>query len=354
MPFDGNIEGRDPELDVVELNLIEAGETIDRWESYSFASDYLTPADGFEFILGDELTPSDLEKLQPGAEVALKVNGLIQATGYIDGLDCSYDRRGSHWRVSGRDTLGYVVDAVVDPRFVVSPTATLEEFLLALFGTLGVVLLVPNNDSNRDQLTGVARRGAAGQRTTSKKGKPLKSVIGHQIKPYPQEGVFAFAARVCQRHGLWIQPSFDGSGVVVGRPDYLQAPLYALRHSLTHGENNNIIRGSVSRDAADQPSVILASGIGGGGEFAKASLRAAAINPMVNADLTAVRKAWGTRSTSRCSTRRRAASPMAPSSRPRSRRSALARSTSTTTRATTSRSSSTSFCARCRCACVVR
>lgn len=287
-----SVEARDPELDTVALVLLDTGQQIDRWESYSFDSNYLTPSDAWHFTIGGEVSDAELAPFTVGAEVALKINDGIQATGYLDSIDIQNDRRsGTKFHFTGRDTLGYIVDSCVDPRTVLKDSQTLEELLIKLFEPFGIIVLTPTNEDNRAALTGAAKGGQGVK--TSKKGKPLKSYVLHQTKPYPHEGVFQFAARVCQRHGLYIQPSFDGSGVVVGKPNFAQDAIYRLRRKRgADGTQNNIIAGGVTRDGTNQPSVILASGFGGGGEFAKATIRAAAVNPFVEADVSAVINAW--------------------------------------------------------------
>jgi prophage tail gpP-like protein len=284
-------EARDASLDVMTLELPESGTTITNWESYTFESNYLTPSDGFRFEIGDDITDEDLTALGIGAEVTLKVNGVQQASGYIDEVEIRNDRfGGTKVSVTGRDKLGYMVDSGVDPRMTFKEGQTLEDVVRALATPFGFTTFFVDGEAveQRD-----AKRGKRGTKTT-KKGKPLKSFVVHQLKPYPCEGAFQFMARILQRHGLWAHPDATSNLLFIGTPDFEQRAIYRLqRRRGAAGVENNVLAGSVHRSGQDQPSVVLASGHGGGGEFARASLRSAYLNPMVAPeDLTDIATAW--------------------------------------------------------------
>jgi prophage tail gpP-like protein len=282
---------RNPELDSVTLELPEAGIVITNWESYGFDSDFLTPSDGFHFQIGDDVTDQQLDALQSGAEVVLKINDAIQASGYIDDVDIWSDRSsGTRVAITGRDKLAYAVDSGVDPRLQINEGQTLEDLVADVLVPFGFRDYLVDNEANRDVLKG--KRGSK----TTKKGKPLKSFVLHQTKPYPNEGAFQFVARVAQRHGLWIWATADGTALVIGKPDFDQAPSYHLRRKRGDGERsqNNVLTGNVRRAGMDQPSVILASGFSGGGDFPHAGLRSAVVNPAVIADVASVINAWPT------------------------------------------------------------
>ncbi len=229
-----------PEGDNIVLQLRDSNGEItgelDTWESYSFNSHFLTPTDAFSFSVGDEVVrQSILTGLYVGQRVTLSINGFRQADGYIDNIKIHTGRDGTKLHIEGRDRLSPVVDA------------------------------------NAGGLQGIA---------TSKKGKPLKSAILHQLKPYPQEGVFAFLARITQRFGLWIWLTGDGEDIIVGRPDFTQDAGWPVKHKLNDTGSNNVITGEVSLSGSTQPSVIIATGFGGGGEYGQSALKVAMVNEL--------------------------------------------------------------------------
>lgn len=267
--------------DEVVLELPEAGLTLDTWTSYRFDSDFLEPSDGFDFQLAMDHVPSELQKaLQPGAVVTLKVNGDLQATGYVDEVTYSNARgAGTELHIAGRDALAPVVDSCLDPRLHFSESLSLGELLAKIFiETYGFYFIDPSNDENRDVLTGtgVLQNQTRGVRTSKKKGKVSLRTALHRCQPYPHEGAFAFAARVAQLHGIWLWPTADGHGVIAGQPDFSQAPSFHLTR--TEDGVNNILEGRVTRNGRDQPSIIVATGFGGGADFAHTTLKSKCIN----------------------------------------------------------------------------
>ena len=89
--------------------------------------------------------------------------------------------------------------------------------------------------------------------------------------------------------GSW--PAADGQTLVVSKPDFDQDPRYGLVHRTDAGGTgqNNVLDGDVVVSRRDQPTIIFASGNGGGGEFAKQTLKGGIINPLITngADLYA-------------------------------------------------------------------
>lgn len=271
-----------PENQTFTLSIVDTGRVIDIWQSYRFNSNFLTPTDAFSFTLGDESVSGDLLKeLVPGARVQLEIFSHIQASGYIDSISVETSRSGTSITVDGRDMLSYAVDAAMDPLMKFAPKQTLEQVIKQALAPYGFTALVDENEKNKNIITGQER----GVKTT-KKGKSLKSFVEHQLKPYPSEGVFAFVSRIAQRFGLWVWLSANGKDIVVGTPNFDQDPRYTLIRSigLTSGERNNVISGSIKRDNTDQPSCIIATGVGTGGENPRGKLIAIAINELTALD----------------------------------------------------------------------
>lgn len=267
-----------PEKEQIVLRLMDDDSlSLTNWTQYSFESHFLNPADGFRFTIGDgNLSARIRASLAVGASVRLTVNDATLADGFIDSIEIMADRaNGIVYEVCGRDRLGLVVDSIADPTKQFKEGMTLADAMKQLFTPFGWSTddqFVIDNDANRDLRTG-ASRGTK----TSKKGKPLKSVALHQLKPHNHEGVFSFASRICQRFGLWIWTYANGEKLVLGKPDFDQDPLFKLRRSATGG--TNILSGTAHFSMLDQPTVIIADGYSGQAEFGNTRLKSVCVNP---------------------------------------------------------------------------
>lgn len=248
--------------------------------SYEYREHYLTPCDSWSCSISvDALKQSDRDKIQVGARVDVSIDGQPQTTGYLDTIDVDVAAgNGTVMHLEGRSWIASIVDAHVDPQLRFTPSMTLQDVASQLLAPYGVTVLATSSLANRNAISG-AIHGIK----TSKKGKALKSFVLHQEKPYPQEGAWAFLVRICNRFGLWPRPAADGKTVILTSPDFDQDPIYQLHHKTDNTRSMNNVKASrVRRSREEQPSVIFASGVGGGGEFAKATLRGAILNPAVS------------------------------------------------------------------------
>lgn len=274
----------DPELEEVVLDLPDSGVTVSNFTEYEFNSNFLTPTDGFSFTIGtDRLTDKMRKAIAPGAAVSLSLAGWVQATGYIDSVEVSASREGgSVWRIEGRDRLGHVIDACADPTKPFKEGQTLHDALVSLFSPFGwskESQFVIDNDANRSLKAGGVRgeKKKSGAKGHSKRA--LKQYKLHQLRPYPREGVFEFASRIAQRQGLWIWASADGDKIIVDRPAFDEDPLYRLDR--TASGTTNVLDGSVRFDQSDQPTIIVADGYSGGGDFGRSKVKALMVNTAV-------------------------------------------------------------------------
>lgn len=299
----GEARDQNPELDEIVLET-DAGVKIERFTSYSFKNDFLTPADAFrfDFAPGDTRTETVrklIDDFAVGTEVRLSVNGRIQGVGHIDEIDLRGSKEsGLEVEVTGRSKIGYAVDSCIDPGTVFAKEASLEEFVLKVYEPFGFDKVTVDNDIGRERATGKikskapkARSSKHHRRKKPSAGNPLnKFTLDTQLKPYPGEGAHAFASRVCQRHGLWIWCDQQGS-LVVSRPDFEQAPIYQLVRK-DGDPATNIKHGGLRRSGKDQPSVIfVAAQAGTTPDFMRSQRKLAGLNVATTFDPDA----WGLR-----------------------------------------------------------
>lgn len=278
-----------PQDDVVELQLINAGTSIVAWKEYEVRSHYLTPFDSFHCrIAADHLTPLQKAGLQIGASFRLQVNGHQQMYGIIGELAYPASRdTGSELVISGRDKIGQVVDSCVDPSLNFKEGTKLEDFLVAVFAPFGYTAsdFLVSNEDNRGIISGNVR-GVKSSHNKRTFGQPLKSYTLHQTKPYQSESAWRFANRICQRLGLWLHSNADGSKIVASKPDYGQAPIYTIRRS--YDSHNTVLYGEPKFNLEEQPSIIVADGFSGQTNFGFGRLRSYVENPVLSVDNSAV------------------------------------------------------------------
>lgn len=284
--------------DVVAVRILDTGEEVPVWTTYTIDSEFLTPSDGCTLTCGDEDAVYDLApKLLPGTVLQFEVNDAVVATMIVDGQNIAHGPSvGTVLTVDCRDPMGRLVDASVDPLFVFSAGMTLADLFAKLAAPLGYTTF-SNSDAFRKAIvaktappsgsTSPATPAPGAPASTllvaaSSAAPPLTSYGMQQAKPHEGEGVFAFLARHCKRFGLWLWSDSLGETIIVGSPDYSQAPLYSITNRIGDGGFYDSIR--VERTTKDQPSLIIATGHGTGGDFDHAALKAAAVNELVALD----------------------------------------------------------------------
>lgn len=280
----------------IQISLPFVGAVFAKFLAYELNEHYLLPTTAFWFDLDeDELSSGEKSVLVPGMGVAVSINGQLQTVGYIDTVHVQCSRHGGTiWHIECRDWISCVVDSHVDPKTQFSTTETLFQLItqaIATFtsfpganvnstpeqgGAAAPITLIADSAANNNVITG-STRGTK----TNKNGTILKSVLSHQVKPYQHEGVWAFCSRLSQRFGLWMRPTSDGTSIIVSTPDFTQDPSYTIQRTLANTSNNNVLDGGIKQSRLNQPSMILASGFGGGGVFANSQLRAAIVNPVM-------------------------------------------------------------------------
>jgi prophage tail gpP-like protein len=250
---------------------------ITRFTEYAFNSNFLTPTDGWSFtVAADDVKGLYEDALVPGAAVKLKINDIVQSSGFIDSVEKSASRSGgTEWRIEGRDRLGQPIDACADPTVSLKESMTLLEAFKALFSPFGWTRddqFIESNELEVALKTGEARRSK--RNVSAAKGfgkKRINQYKLHQYRPYLQESVMDFALRVSQRFGLWIWSSADGERLIISEPNFEQEPIYQIRRG---PQGTNVLDGSVKFSLAEQPSHIVVDSYSRGGEFGRGRAKA--------------------------------------------------------------------------------
>ena len=305
------------EIDTVVLRLPDAGKEIRNWSTYQLNQRFLTPTAGWSFTISDEDTTLTNDLLVPGARVELSINDRLQCCGTIDKKTVTSDTGGgTKVTVQGRDILGRVVSATCDPAFKFASGMSAKDALVAVLGPFGIDTIYNDNLANLSVITGypkgkavttgggqtgtklVARNvtGAGGAVTTvydkvpdfsapaSNVRRDLKTLQLTQAKPHIGEGVYAYLERLLRRLGLTMWAAADGSGVIVGAPDFTTPARHQLIRRRSDPSRNNITRGQATTDLSTQPSAIMAFGFGGGVDVQKSALKVMMVNELVGLD----------------------------------------------------------------------
>ena len=298
------------------------GMQILNWEEYSYQSEFLVPCDAFTMRVGDKsVTPQMRQMLQGGQEVqlfmqVLDVNGNVLYTnpiftGFVDQISIENSRDGTFFNLRGRNFLGPLCDSGIDPwsstyKFV--DGQTLADVMGTVFSTFGITTFYLTDAQNRQITTGVNKAYAHLSSSTYKVTTPANILSANpttttttttitqwvdptntydlqeksikKLQPKHDETFMQFVEFNLARFGLTCWTMSDGSGVVIGAPDYLQDSTFNITNRLD-GQGNNIISGRLEIDPFNMPSAIIAKGYQGGGSFQTTRIRTCKVNEFI-------------------------------------------------------------------------
>jgi prophage tail gpP-like protein len=276
-------------MNEISVDLLDAGINVDNFTSYTFTHDFLSPCATFDLEIADARADALAPQFQCGARVALRINNTIQASGYIDRVFPEISRSGTVLHIQGRDALSRACGSSLDPKIHFTQRDTLSSIMRRIFERHGFTSFEIDDAANRNIITGQNRAPKA---KPSRRGKALRNFINHQLKPYPGEGEYEFASRVAKRFGLHLWASADGRTLYVSEPTFDSPALYNLVYSRNpvpstigqgvSSKSNNVLSASGGFDWTNQPSVIIAEGVGGGGEFRKQTNKVVMVNEILS------------------------------------------------------------------------
>lgn len=312
--------------DTVSIRLPDIGKEITNVDSYTLSTDFLTPSDKFVFkvsVKDDVILANEL--LIPGTKIQVIINEKIQMTAFIDKCRTSSSRSGGTVvNIDCRDILGRVVSSTTDFEDDYTTKTTVLDILNKNLPIYGIDKIYNDDLANVNAITGF-EPGKAKYISDVKKEKPvigyeknkdgsfkldsknqkikvygpektivtqksinkpgLKDLTLDHLKAKPGEGEYGFIDRILKRHGLIMRAAADGSGVVVDKPNFEGPSIFSIiRKQGDLDSLNNVESMNIDVDFAQQPSLIIGIGFGGGKKARKSQFKAIMVNELVGCD----------------------------------------------------------------------
>lgn len=206
---------------VVEID----GQQHKNWQSYEIDSDFLIPADSFNFALGKSSEMTVLPNFA-GKTALVKINGETVLTGIVDSTQHNISKKGRSYTINGRDRASLLLDCSA-PQINVKGLRVLEAVkkIVVPLGIKEVVLKAEHN--------------------------PTLDKVDIDVGESAWEAIM----RCANSAGLhcW----FDPAGVlVVGGADYSTPPVATLCVQVGESDKNNISDASLSFDVSQSYSEV--------------------------------------------------------------------------------------------------
>lgn len=224
--------------------LLVNGKKIDRFTSYQIDADLYAAADAFTLDLARPET-----RISAGMECQLWVNDKLELMGIIDKTQAKYDKNGRSLTVTGRDLMGWLVDASAE-EFI-----TLQNYKIKALAER----LLKKAPKEFFKLATVAYEENVVGRLKSKSAKvgifdtttPLSQIE-------PGMSVFDVLHEYGKSKGMLFYSLPDGT-FVFGKPKETGAPAFTLTHRLD-GSGNNVLDGNKGDDISKRYSKVTVVG----------------------------------------------------------------------------------------------
>ena len=224
--------------------LLVDGKRIERFISYEIDADLYEAADVFTL----ELARPEIQ-ITTGMDCQLYVNDQLELTGIIDKLVPSYDKSGRKLTVTGRDLMGWLVDAHCE-EFI-----TLQNYK---FIALAQRLLQHAPDKFFELTTIKYTEDVLGRLKSKGSKVGLFDTVTPLSQIEPGMSVFEVLSNYAKSKGLLFYAMPDGT-LVIGRPKDSGAAAFALTHRLD-GRGNNILAGEMIDDISKRYSQVTVVG----------------------------------------------------------------------------------------------
>jgi prophage tail gpP-like protein len=235
------------------VSLVVDGVEITGWSAYDITTSMLEPVHTFSLEL--PFSRQAWDRCKPDHKVKVQLDGVTILTGFIDEREVTDSD--DELKVSGRNRAGRMVQES-------APGVDFRGMdLVQLVGILAhpwYTYVSLTNTRNRRVLRGKGKKARAGREpvfvTTSK---------GYRIEPGQTR--MQVIEGLCQQAEIMCWPSGDGYELIIGKPNYEQAPQF---HFFMPAENSarasqsNVLGMGYRESVGDRYSAIIVVGSGGG------------------------------------------------------------------------------------------
>lgn len=226
------------------------GQQIGDWTSYELSSSVIEPCDHFSMIR--PVDPLAYELCATDRQVTIAIDGITQLVGRIDRRE--YDAKAGTLSISGRDLVGRLVQESI-PAGVAYDGLALVEIVKKLAAPWFRDVVLSNADNR------AVRRGRGAKARAGKEPLifPGRGKIG---RIDPGEMRWQVIEKLCQQAGIMAWSSANGRTLILGKPNYTQAPQWLFRHSYTRTSNVRDLK--LINDVTDAYALVEIFGAGAG------------------------------------------------------------------------------------------
>lgn len=237
------------------VSIVVNGRQIDGWEDYDITSSMIQPSDSFS--MRRPFDPEAWNELRVDSKVRIQIDGVSVLDGFVDRRK---KRSKDHSiEIGGRDRAGRLVQESA-PAVNYQGLEISEAIRRLASPWFGVVTL--SDARNRKLRTGKGRKVPTGN-------EPIvvrrRSPNGGKVQP--GQSRWSVIEEIVSQAGLIAWSSADGKEIVVGRPNYSQAPQFVVRVARPgSGAQTTCKELDYEEDCGDRYSMIAVVGSGGGTE----------------------------------------------------------------------------------------
>ena len=234
------------------ISIVVQGVEIDGWEDYEIQSSMIQPADAF--TMRRRFEPAAWKALPRDSQVEVRIDGVTVLNGFIDKK--KKRSKDNTIEVGGRDRSGRLVQESAPTVSVdgLEMTDAIKRLADPWFKTVTL-----SDARNRRLRLGKGRKVPTGtepiviRRTTRRAGKV-----------HPGTARWSAIEEIVSQAGLICWSSADGRELVVGQPNYKQAPQFELRLAKPSSGNTTTVKElDWEEDDGDRYSIIAVVGTGG-------------------------------------------------------------------------------------------
>lgn len=236
-----------------KTTVVVEGKQVDGWLSYEIASSMIEPAD--TFTMTRPWNAQAWEALRRDARVQVLIDNVTILDGFID--DRRKQTKAGTFVITGRDRAGRLVQESA-PSYAyggIDMVDAVKRLASPWFTSVSL-----SDARNRSLRRGKGRRVPSG-----KEPLVLKVKTPGRGKVQPGQTRWAVIEEIVSQAGFLCWSSADGRELVIGKPNYSQAPQYLLYHSLPGGsQKTTVLDLDYLESNGDRFSMIAVVGTGGG------------------------------------------------------------------------------------------